>query len=132
MTDCWSIFLCRELGSSICLAKQRSSSDEEAEENYHQVVVSDVIQLVPDDQPEIQTGTERTWLLLIGSFSLHICAAVYQEATRMHLCSDERSLLIGCYGLLCFALRNKLHCSKGLTVVVYMFLIGNPMTSDIV
>ncbi|XP_040192175.1 guanine nucleotide exchange factor DBS isoform X7 [Rana temporaria] len=55
MTDCWRIFLCQELGSSICLATKRSSSDEEEEENYHQVVVSDVIQLVPDDEPEIQT-----------------------------------------------------------------------------
>ncbi|MEE6470665.1 hypothetical protein FKM82_009023 [Ascaphus truei] len=58
MTECWRLFLCKELGSSSCFAAQRSPNEDEAEENDHQVVVSDILQLVPDDQSvlDIQEG----------------------------------------------------------------------------
>ncbi|KAM3934257.1 guanine nucleotide exchange factor DBS [Leptodactylus fuscus] len=58
MPKCWGFFLCWELGSSICFTTQRSSNEDEAEENDHQVDVSDVLQLVPDDQPEMDMQTD--------------------------------------------------------------------------
>ncbi|KAG8586594.1 hypothetical protein GDO81_005429, partial [Engystomops pustulosus] len=57
MPECWGFFLCRELGSSVCLSTSRSSDEDDSEANDHQVDVSDVIQLVPDDQPELHIQT---------------------------------------------------------------------------
>ncbi|XP_018102664.1 guanine nucleotide exchange factor DBS isoform X4 [Xenopus laevis] len=54
MTGCWRLLICRVLGSSSCFAASRSCTDEEEDVDDHKVVVSDIIQLVPDDQSELE------------------------------------------------------------------------------
>ncbi|XP_075708640.1 guanine nucleotide exchange factor DBS isoform X2 [Rhinoderma darwinii] len=78
MTECWSFFLCRELGSSICIATQRSSSEDEAEENDHQVDVSDVIQLVPDDQSELDIQADD----IMHQDTFPMCAADIEDQLK--------------------------------------------------
>ncbi|XP_069826884.1 guanine nucleotide exchange factor DBS isoform X1 [Dendropsophus ebraccatus] len=78
MPECWTFFLCRELGSSICFATPRSSSEDETEENDHQVDVSDVIQLVPDDQPELDTQADD----IMHQDTFPMCAADIEDQLK--------------------------------------------------
>ncbi|KAM8976000.1 guanine nucleotide exchange factor DBS isoform 2-T2 [Pelodytes ibericus] len=74
MTECWRLFLCRERGSS-CLTTRGSSSENEVEENDHQVVVSDVIQLVPDDQSELEIQADD----IMHQDTFPVCAADIED-----------------------------------------------------
>ncbi|XP_063809200.1 guanine nucleotide exchange factor DBS isoform X3 [Pseudophryne corroboree] len=76
MTGCWSLFLCRELGSSICFAAQKSSGEDE--ETDHQVVVSDVIQLVPDEQSELEISADD----IMHQDTFPICAADIEDQLK--------------------------------------------------
>ncbi|XP_053311217.1 guanine nucleotide exchange factor DBS isoform X2 [Spea bombifrons] len=78
MTECWRLFLCREFGNSSCLATQRSSSHDDIEENDHQVEVSDVIQLVPDDQPELEIEADD----IMHQDTFPVCAADIEDQLR--------------------------------------------------
>ncbi|KAM4700290.1 guanine nucleotide exchange factor DBS [Discoglossus pictus] len=71
MTECWRLFLCKER----CVAADRPTSEDEAEENEHQVVVSDVIQLVPDDQSDL--GIEADDIMHQDTFP--VCAADIED-----------------------------------------------------
>ncbi|XP_071991697.1 guanine nucleotide exchange factor DBS isoform X4 [Engystomops pustulosus] len=78
MPECWGFFLCRELGSSVCLSTSRSSDEDDSEANDHQVDVSDVIQLVPDDQPELHKQTND----IMHQDTFPMCAADIEDQLK--------------------------------------------------
>ncbi|XP_075056133.1 guanine nucleotide exchange factor DBS isoform X3 [Mixophyes fleayi] len=78
MPGCWCLLLCREFGGSICFAAQKSCSEDEAEETDHQVVVSDVIQLVPDDQPELEIQADD----IMHQDTFPMCAADIEDQLK--------------------------------------------------
>uniref|UniRef100_A0A2K6F7E8 Uncharacterized protein n=1 Tax=Propithecus coquereli TaxID=379532 RepID=A0A2K6F7E8_PROCO len=57
MFDCWRFILCKKTGSHNYASPQRSS-EAKKEEMDHQIVVSDVIRLVPDTQEVTATPAE--------------------------------------------------------------------------
>ncbi|XP_073520499.1 guanine nucleotide exchange factor DBS isoform X7 [Phyllobates terribilis] len=78
MPKCWDFTLCRELGSNICFASARSSNEDEAEETDHQVDVSDVIQLVPEDQPELDVQADD----IMHQDTFPMCAADIEDQLK--------------------------------------------------
>ncbi|KAJ1116744.1 hypothetical protein NDU88_004950, partial [Pleurodeles waltl] len=53
MSECWRILLCKETESCGCFTTKSRSCDDE--ENDHQIVVSDILQLVTDQELESST-----------------------------------------------------------------------------
>ncbi|KAM4044593.1 guanine nucleotide exchange factor DBS isoform 5-T5 [Anomaloglossus baeobatrachus] len=78
MPKCWDFLLCRELGGSICFASGRSSNEDEAEGNDHQVDVSDVLQLVPEDQPELDLQADD----IMHQDTFPVCAADIEDQLK--------------------------------------------------
>ncbi|XP_073412955.1 guanine nucleotide exchange factor DBS isoform X3 [Dendrobates tinctorius] len=78
MPKCWDFILCRELGSSICFASARSSSEDEAEETDHQVDVSDVILLVPEDEPGLDIQADD----IMHQDTFPMCAADIEDQLK--------------------------------------------------
>ncbi|XP_044139961.1 guanine nucleotide exchange factor DBS isoform X4 [Bufo gargarizans] len=75
MPECWGFFLCQELGSSICFSAWRSSNQDETEGNDQQVDVSDVIQLVPEDQPDMDIQADD----IMHQDTFPMCAADIED-----------------------------------------------------
>ncbi|XP_041440176.1 guanine nucleotide exchange factor DBS isoform X3 [Xenopus laevis] len=77
MTECWRLLICRVLGSGSCFSASRSHADEEVV-NDHKVVVSDIIQLVPDDQSELELPSDD----IMQQETSPICAADIEDQLR--------------------------------------------------
>ncbi|XP_077153101.1 guanine nucleotide exchange factor DBS isoform X9 [Ranitomeya variabilis] len=78
MPKCWDFIVCRELGSRLCFASARSSSEDEAEETDHQVDVSDVIQLVPEDEPGLDIQADD----IMHQDTFPMCAADIEDQLK--------------------------------------------------